>query len=492
MKRNIFFILLAILSCMVFSWGGEFEYNIGYNGKSEEINVFQNFGVDLFFDAQTDYGYFFSDIEASFFHGISMDASAAFSNPLLSCERTNEGMLPTYTSLVYGLDRFLINVNELYYEYAIEDYVIRMSRFKLQKGSGNLYSPSDVLTSSSMLGINSNPVKEAIDGLMLQAYFDDFDLEVFFSPFTKMSFPTYNTYRKTLVSNGYLTEWAVNTISAIDGPPTALIPLSEQYQFKKDFPLDHYDMNCGARFGFIFLDMLTKVAVYRDHFHFQVPTWVKQDYTSVSTQTILENGTLIPAGGLIYETKTEFEIPTRYTFTLDLQGDLVDSTIFYLEGSAIIPENIETILSFHYNDFYSSSTVIDVFDKLVYFKGLAGIEYSGAITGLGLEEDEFNLGVELFNSLEGEYFSYSPGFNTFLRINKNDYDFTGAVICAFPEVEEDYKFGVMVNAGLTYSGFAGFDIILDTSWGYSDEETHPFYIPDGILNSISIGAKGYF
>jgi len=177
---------------------------------------------------------------------------------------------------------------------------------------------------------------------------------------------------------------------------------------------------------------------------------------------------------------------------LDLQGDLVDSTIFYLEGSAIIPENIETILSFHYNDFYSSSTVIDVFDKLVYFKGLAGIEYSGAITGLGLEEDEFNLGVELFNSLEGEYFSYSPGFNTFLRINKNDYDFTGAVICAFPEVEEDYKFGVMVNAGLTYSGFAGFDIILDTSWGYSDEETHPFYIPDGILNSISIGAKGYF
>ena len=45
---------------------------------------------------------------------------------------------------------------------------------------------------------------------------------------------------------------------------------------------------------------------------------------------------------------------------------------------------------------------------------------------------------------------------------------------------------------LTYMGFEGIDVILDTTWGYSADEMHPFYIPDGFLNTISLGAKGYF
>jgi hypothetical protein len=235
-----------------------------------------------------------------------------------------------------------------------------------------------------------------------------------------------------------------------------------------------------------------KAGYYRDHFHFQVPTWIRHDYTRLSTTTTLEDGTVLPAGALIYNSKTELVIPSRNTFTLDAQGDLFDATIFYLEGSAMLPEKVDTVLFFDYNDFYATSTVIDIFDKRVYFKGLAGIEYSGAITGLGLEEDELNLGFEIFNSLEGEYFSYSPGFDTFMRINKEDHDFTGAIVCAFTEKDDAYKFGILVNAGMTYSGFDAFDVILNTSWGYSDEETHPFYIPNGFLNSISLGAKGYF
>ena len=492
MKRYCIILMMTVLSCMLFSWGGEFEYNIGYNGKSEEVDVFQNFGLDIFFDAQTDYGYFFSDIEATFFHGISMDASAAFSNPLLYCERTNEGMLPTYTSLAFGMDRFLINLNEIYYEYALEDFVLRAGRFKLQKGSGNLYSPSDVLSSSSMMGIDSNPVKEPIDGLLLQGYFDDLDMELFFTPYTKMSFPTYNTYMNTLTSNGYLTGFAINTISAIDGPPTAVVPVSEQYAFEKDYPLSYHDMNYGVRLGFTFYDVLMKAGLYRDHFHFQVPTWIRQDYTRLSTTTTLDDGTLLPAGALIYDTKTELKIPSRVTLTLDGQGDLFDSTIYYFEGSAMMPESIETVIFFDYNDFYATSTVRDVFEKKLYFKGIAGIEYSGAITGLGLEEDEFNLGLEIFNSLAGEYFTCSPGFNTFLRVNKDDFDFTGALICAFSEIADDYKFGLMVNAGVTYMGLEGIDVLLDSTWGYSADEMHPFYIPDGFLNSISIGAIGYF
>ncbi|GEM_PF-2235142 len=492
MKRVFILLLFLIASGVLFSWGGEFEYNIGYNGKSEEVDIFQNFGVDIYFDAQTDYGYFFSDVEATFFHGISMDASAAFSNPLLFCNRTNEGMLPTYMSLALGLDRFLININELYYEYSIEDFVLRLGRFKLQKGSGNLYSPSDVLSSSSMMGVGSTPVKEPIDGMQLQGYFDDLDMELFFTPYTNMSFPTYNTYMKTLMSSGYLTGYAAGVISAIDGPPTAVVNVSERYDFEQDYPLDYHDMNYGLRAGFTFYDILMRAAYYRDHFHFQVPTWIRQDYTRVSTTTTLDDGTVVPAGGLIYDSKAEFVIPARHTFTLDAQGDLFDSTIFYFEGSAMIPEKTETVLFFDYNGFYSTSTVLDTFDKSVYLKALAGIEYTGAMTGLGLEEDEFNLGFEIFNSLEGEYFSYSPGFETFLRINKADHDFTAAVVCAFSEIVDDYKFGVLVNAGMTYSGFEGFDVILDTSWGYAADELHPFYIPDGFLSSISLGAKGYF
>jgi len=492
MKRTLFFFVLLIFSSAVlFSWGGEFDYLLGYNYESEDVNLFQAISTDIFTDAQTDYGYFYGDFTASFFHGISMDASSVFSNPLLTCEKKNDGMLPSYPSLMSGMDRFLLNLNELYYEYSFTDYTLRFGRFKLQKGSGNIYSPSDVLSSQSLFGIDGIPHREAIDGVLLQGFYDYFDMEVYFSPFTKMSFPTSNTMLKTLEGNFYLQAYATNFISQIDFTPIAVIPVKSEYSFQQDYPLDFHTSNFGVKFGFSWFDILWKVAYYRDHFHFQVPQKITQKYTKISTDTTLDGGITIPASSVIYESQSKLIIPSRNVITIDMQGNMTDSTIYYFEGALFIPEDVNTILSLEYNGLTQNDS-IKVFKDPVIAKCLFGIEYSGDITGWIFEENEFTLGMELFNSLPEEYFTYSPGFDVFLRVNKDDFDLETLAAVAFTKINDEWKFGTSITGNLIYRGLDLVDVILSASWNYSDEKNHPFYLQKDILNKIAISAIGYF
>ncbi len=492
MKKPILMLFLFLSFFGIkFSWGGEFDYLLGFNYESKDINLFQAINADIFFDAQTDYGYFYAGVTGAFFHGITMNASSLLSNPLLTCEKQNEGMLPSYPSLALGMDRFLINIDEIYYEYDFTDYALKFGRFKLQKGSGNLYSPSDVLSSMTLFGTDAVPEKEAFDGLLLKGFFDDFDMEVYFSPFTKMSFPTSNTMLKTLEENFYLQAYATNFISQVDVPPTSVIPVSSTYEFQQDYPLDYHTTNYGIKFGFSWFDILWKVAYYRDHFHFQVPQKLKQNYTQIPTDTTLENGMVIPAGSVIYDSETELVIPSRNVITADLQGNLNDSTIYYFEGSLMIPESIETQTVFYYKTFEEKGK-IKVFKDDLIAKFIFGLEYSGDITGWIFEEDEFSLGMELFNSLPGEFFTHSPGFDVSLRVNKGDFDLEALGAIAFTEINDEWKFGTSVTGRLIYKGLDLVDVILSASWNYSDEENHPFYLQKDILNKVSISAAGYF
>jgi len=492
-KSLMVFVIQLMVITAIFSWGGDFEYKLGYNYESDDIDLFQTINTDVFFDAQTDFGYFYTDLTGSFFRGITMDATSFISNPLLTSAKKNDGFLPTYASLAMGEDRFLMNLNELYYEYAFLKFGLKLGRFKLQQGSGNLYSPSDLLSSRTIFGIDSTPSKGSVDGILFQGFFRNFDMELFFSPFTKMSFPTSNTMISTMEKNYYLQGYAASIIAAMESPAPAVVPVDFDYQFQQDYPLDYHSSNYGVRFGFTWYDILWKLSYYRDHFHFQVPEKIVQDYTRLSTVTTLDNGQTLPASSLIYETTVNLVIPSRHSFTADLQGSLNDSTIYYAEGSLLFPEDIQTVLRFHYPKYhYATTTHQPVFDKSLIFKGLAGLEYSGQLTGLGFKEDEMTVGAEVFNSLPEEFFSFSPGFDIFLRVNKGNFDFEGMGILAFTEIDDEYKPGTTVTGRLVYKGLDLMDVIVEGSWSHSKAEDHPFYMQKELLNKLSVGVEAFF